>query len=231
MYGKNPRRKKEPFEGAHQIHEIFKTIQGEGLFTGIPAVFVRLTGCNLGCYWCDTVWNDAHDPRLTIQAILQEVKRIARGSDLVVITGGEPLRQDIEALCRTLLGDGFIVQLETNGMLSWPWLVPMKREYEHRFIIMCCPKTPKIHADMTDVVDGWKYIIKAGDVYPPTTSTQKKGKETPVAEPTNNNPVYLHPCDEGDGELNGNNLKRTKELVLLHNLRIGLQLHKIIGVE
>jgi 7-carboxy-7-deazaguanine synthase len=97
-----------------RINEIFYSIQGESTRAGCPCVFVRLTGCNLRCRWCDTEYAFYEGRHLTIDDILQRVS--AYQCDLVEITGGEPLLQKgIHRLFEVLLSAGFTVLLETSG--------------------------------------------------------------------------------------------------------------------
>jgi 7-carboxy-7-deazaguanine synthase len=99
-----------------QITEIYKSIQGESTHTGLPCVFVRLTGCNLRCSWCDSEYTFTGGHRMTVEEVLEEVERLSP-SGLVEITGGEPMLQEREAvpLMQRLLDDGYTVLLETSG--------------------------------------------------------------------------------------------------------------------
>jgi len=99
-----------------RVNEIFHSIQGESTLAGMPCVFVRLTGCNLRCVWCDTAYA-FHDGRsMTIDEVVAAVERYACG--LVEVTGGEPLLQpDAVPLLRELLRRGYRVMLETGGSL------------------------------------------------------------------------------------------------------------------
>jgi len=96
------------------VNEIFFSIQGESTYAGRPCVFVRLTGCNLRCGYCDTRYAYDEGERLSIDAIIEAVS--AHGVPLVEITGGEPLLQpETPELIDRLLADGFEVLMETNG--------------------------------------------------------------------------------------------------------------------
>lgn len=96
------------------ITEIFKSIQGESTFAGLPCVFVRLTGCNLRCHWCDTAYAFHGGERLTVGEVLGKVREL--GGKLVELTGGEPLlQQEVYPLAEQLLGEGFQVLVETSG--------------------------------------------------------------------------------------------------------------------
>ena len=74
------------------ITEIFKSIQGESTFAGLPCIFVRLTGCNLRCHWCDTAYAFHGGKKMTVEDVLAQVYHL--GGKLVELTGGEPLLQD-----------------------------------------------------------------------------------------------------------------------------------------
>ena len=99
-----------------RITEIFHSIQGESSFAGRPCVFVRTTGCNLRCVWCDTAYSFHGGRDMTVDEIVAEVRRLGRGCRLVELTGGEPLLQkDIGALSAALLAAGYTVLCETSG--------------------------------------------------------------------------------------------------------------------
>jgi 7-carboxy-7-deazaguanine synthase len=99
-----------------QITEIFKSIQGESTFAGLPCVFVRLTACNLRCSWCDSEYTFTGGQKMSQQQVFDEVQRLSPGG-LVEITGGEPMLQEPELLplMQQLLESGYRVLLETSG--------------------------------------------------------------------------------------------------------------------
>jgi 7-carboxy-7-deazaguanine synthase len=100
-----------------QITEIYKSLQGESTFAGLPCVFVRLTGCNLRCSWCDSEYTFQGGRKMAVEAVVDEVSRLSPGGGLVEITGGEPMLQEREVvpLMQHLLDDGYRVLLETSG--------------------------------------------------------------------------------------------------------------------
>ena len=100
-----------------QITEIYKSIQGESTFAGLSCVFVRLTGCNLRCTWCDSEYTFVGGHRMTLEEVETEVLNLSPGRGLVEITGGEPMLQDREVvlLMERLLRAGYTVLLETSG--------------------------------------------------------------------------------------------------------------------
>ncbi len=100
-----------------QITEIYKSLQGESTYAGLPCVFVRLTGCNLRCTWCDSEYTFQGGRKMTIEAVREEVRRLNPTGGLVEITGGEPMLQEKEVvlLMQQLLDDGSEILLETSG--------------------------------------------------------------------------------------------------------------------
>jgi len=100
-----------------QITEIYKSLQGESTYAGLPCVFVRLTGCNLRCSWCDSEYTFQGGHKMTSQEVWDEVRRLSPNAGLVEITGGEPMLQERELvpLMRQLLEAGYRVLLETSG--------------------------------------------------------------------------------------------------------------------
>jgi len=96
------------------VTEIFKSIQGESSFVGLPCVFIRLTGCNLRCHWCDTAYAFYGGNRMTTDEVLGRVRDL--GCKLVEITGGEPLLQkDVLPLAAQLVTEEYKLLIETSG--------------------------------------------------------------------------------------------------------------------
>src|ERR1700691_3037786 len=97
--------------------EIYKSLQGESTHAGLPCVFVRLTGCNLRCSWCDSEYTFQGGRKMDSEAVRDEVMRLSPNGGLVEITGGEPMLQERELipLMRQLLEAGYRVLLETSG--------------------------------------------------------------------------------------------------------------------
>ncbi|WP_286744374.1 7-carboxy-7-deazaguanine synthase QueE [Roseivirga sp. UBA1976] len=112
--------------GKLPVMEAFYTIQGEGHFTGNPAYFVRLGGCDVGCVWCDVKdsWDALRWPLHSIDEIVGGAKKYK--GKLVVVTGGEPLMYNLNALTDRLRAEGYHTNIETSGAHSlsgtWDWL-------------------------------------------------------------------------------------------------------------
>ena len=115
------------------LMEEFYTIQGEGFHTGTAAYFIRIGGCDVGCHWCDVKesWNAALHPPTETDIIVANAKKYA---DTVVVTGGEPLMWDMQALTSKLKNQNLKVHIETSGAYevtgSWDWfcLSPKKNK-------------------------------------------------------------------------------------------------------
>lgn len=117
-----------------KVCEIFTSIQGESSYTGMPCTFIRMTGCNLRCSYCDTQYAYDEGRELSEDQIMREVKR--SGINLVEITGGEPLLQSkVFLLIKRLLDEGYTVLVETNGSVSI-------KEIDKRAIVILDIKTP-----------------------------------------------------------------------------------------
>jgi 7-carboxy-7-deazaguanine synthase len=99
-----------------QIIEIYRSIQGESSFAGVPCIFVRLAACNLRCAWCDSEYTFTGGKKMTAEEVEREVARLSSGG-LVEITGGEPMLQERELvpLMERLLARGYTLLLETSG--------------------------------------------------------------------------------------------------------------------
>ena len=98
------------------IIEIYKSVQGESSFAGLPCIFVRLAGCNLRCTWCDSEYTFTGGHKMSLDEVIAEVKKLAPVK-LLEITGGEPMLQEREVvpLMQNLLADGYQVLIETSG--------------------------------------------------------------------------------------------------------------------
>lgn len=227
MFGLNPVRRQQLGNGlALVVQQVFYTIQGEGPFAGQPAVFIRLWGCNLRCKFCDTDFESNPEP-VAIQRLL-ELTKVHGQCALVVLTGGEPLRQNVVPLIQLLEENGYTVQIETAGTLWVPGLESTDAE------IIISPKTPVLDRQVEMKARAFKYIVKAGEIDEggfPMISPQT-GKGMSVARPVDPSmTIYLQPMDEQNPLLNRNNMLAARDACLVHGHYISLQQHKIMEVE
>lgn len=232
------------------VHSIFHTIQGEGIFSGHPAVFLRLAGCNLQCPNCDTEYTEGAQ-RLGIKHITDLIHSVREdNTKLVVITGGEPFRQSLGLLISALTDEhGFTVQIETNGTLFDPTV----NYADPNLFIICSPKTGKVHKMLAHRVNAYKYVggfnewelshnprfldIKLENHGLMLDGLPQKAlghsAKPYLARPPENykGKVYLQPIDRQHNELNQLHRNAVVEACMKHGHTLCLQLHKIIQVE
>ena len=116
------------------VMETFYTVQGEGAFAGAPAYFIRLAGCDVGCVWCDVKesWDETLHPMQQVEDLVTAV--VASGAPLCVITGGEPLMHNLEALTEGLRKYGIRTHLETSGTQpltgAWDWITFSPKKFK-----------------------------------------------------------------------------------------------------
>jgi organic radical activating enzyme len=114
--------------------ESFYTLQGEGYHQGRAAYFIRLGGCDVGCFWCDVKesWDAAAHPLVNVEDIVTEASR--HPGRLAVITGGEPLMHDLDALTHALKAAGFETNMETSGSSplsgEWDWICLSPKKFK-----------------------------------------------------------------------------------------------------
>lgn len=159
------------------VNEIFLSIQGESSYAGWPCIFVRLTGCNLRCSYCDTAYAFSEGQRLGINEVVSEVLRLAEAYTkrthpqplpIIELTGGEPLLQkgSLE-LMSIFCNKGFTVLLETNGSLD---IGPVDKRV-HRIMDIKCPSSGEQHHNLWDNIakltpqDEAKFVIATHEDY------------------------------------------------------------------
>ena len=188
-----------------RINEIVYSLQGEGRYTGVPAVFVRLAGCNLRCSFCDTEFESYTE--MTEEEILQRV--LAYPTEHVILTGGEPTLQLTTSLLQLLNERHRLVHIETNGSHPLPegpihW-------------VTCSPKYAPLCIQR---IDELKVVYQGQDL-----------AQYDHIEPQPQ--VFsLQPCDTGNPERNQQILHQTIDYILQHpKWQLSLQTHKMIDVK
>lgn len=204
-----------------RITEIFHSIQGESSYAGRPCVFVRTTGCNLRCVWCDTAYSFHGGRDMAVDEIVAEVRRLGPGCRLVELTGGEPLLQkDIGALADTLLDAGYTVLCETSGS------VPVDRVPPDvvKIVDFKCPGSGEVEANdwsnldrLDPARDELKFVIADREDY----EWAKRQVEERVLDRF---VVHFSP------EFDGMDSRALAEWILADGLpvRLQLQLHKFV---
>ena len=224
----NTQRIEKPRGGTEklEVNSVFYTVQAEGPLAGTPAVFVRLAGCNLQCPACDTEYTRRQE--LSVESICGIARHMGGKSlRLVVITGGEPFRQDIGLLVSELRSRDLMVQIETNGVL---W-----REISPDAIIVCSPKTSQVHETIEARAAAYKYVLTAGEVAEDGLPQRVLGlgKVNRVARPPERlvraHQVYVQGAGEGEGfEPASANGLAALESAKQHGYKLSVQWHKAV---
>lgn len=201
-----------------KINEIFYSIQGEGILTGIPSIFIRTTGCNLRCSFCDTKYAYDKGKEMTADAIVEKISKFPCKN--ICLTGGEPLLQkDIIEVIDNLIKKGYKISIETNGSLS------VKKLLDKKFLMISldikCPGSGMHENNYLENInflrkdDQLKFVIKNKDDYEYAKKIifKYRPKCQVFFQPEwGKNPRYLTSWIINDGL----------------NAKIGLQIHKII---
>ena len=270
-------RKERSDDGSLSVFKVFHTIQGEGPFSGHRATFIRLVGCNLMCPLCDTDYT-SQSTTMSVDDILLEVNEVSKVEShlyedshelapptisasslpLVVITGGEPFRQNLIPLCEELVRAGFTVQIETNGTIvdeEWQFFVNTTASGLKVHTVVS-PKTPKVSKWVFGLERlYWKYVVESGfacqydglptsvlgvDIrvqrpwgYVPKTDSQRHKHLT--ALPTDmlvssSYKVYVQPIDMHDSSFE-DHLKEVVSSSINFGYILCLQSHKLAGLE
>lgn len=206
----------------YRVNEIFYTLQGEGAHSGIPAVFVRFSGCNLRCPWCDTEFTRFKEMRA--EEIVAEAKELYdvpnERRKMVVLTGGEPGLQVDKPLVEALHAAGFYICIETNGTKILPEGIDW---------ITCSPKAnTKLALERVNEVK----VVFTGEYDPDIWRSQLEAEHW-LLQPLRFTGEWLieHAVDEWEDDRN-DNLDDTVLYILAHPFwRLSVQLHKIVGLR
>jgi 7-carboxy-7-deazaguanine synthase len=200
------------------VNEIFYSIQGESLTTGIPTVFIRLTGCPLRCSYCDTEYAFTEGKKMSFDEIIAAIKEYNCRN--ITITGGEPLAQKNTLLFLDKISNSYEVSLETSNALSI-------KDVNNNITIVLDIKTPNSNEVDKNITDNYKYLKKDDQV---KFVICKLEDYCWAKDYIFNNKLY-EICNilisPSHGEMS---LKRLADQILLDNLpaRLQIQLHKFI---
>lgn len=191
-----------------KINEIFYSVQGEGFHAGTPAVFIRFSGCNLKCPFCDT--NHFTGNEMSVSDIIEEITKYP--ARLIIITGGEPSLFLTDELVNKLHDKGKYVAVETNGTNKLPssvdWVTLSPKD---NFVKNAVPVNQR-YDEVKVVFDGNQNVDKYLSI--------------PAKQ------YYLQPCDTGNETLNKEIINKTLEHCMKEGKwRISIQIHKILNVR
>ena len=211
-----------------KVSEIFKSIEGEGLRTGLPAVFIRLHGCNLRCSYCDSMYavEGCDYKQMSVAQILDAVKEYGDITH-VTLTGGEPLiHPDVEDLLRQLSDNGYRVNIETNGTIPCKWHFP-GLFYTMDWKCKSSGMSAKMKLENLETLgadDVLKFVVGTVEDLEETESVIKK-----LAEKKSDMPhVFVSPVF---GKLSNEEIVNwllNSATMVKNNARFQVQLHKII---
>ncbi len=193
----------------YRVNEIFYSLQGEGRWSGRPAVFIRMSGCNLKCPFCDTDFVSYRE--MSAEDIVAACLKAGGGCRFIVLTGGEPTLQVDASLIQALHAEGYYLSMETNGT----HLVPAGIDW-----VTCSPKL--------DFTKGGALQVKKVDelklVFDGVHEVSDHGIDATYR--------YLQPCDVGNEARNRLILKECIEYAKAHpQWMLSLQMHKIVGIR
>ena len=197
----------------YKVNEIFYSLQGEGFWTGAPMVFVRLSGCNLQCPFCDT--DHAEFTAMSASTIVEVALEAGSGCRRICLTGGEPSLQADEELISAFHQAGYTVHMETNGTRPIPPGVDW---------VTLSPKD-----QVTGLTGNGTVVLGRADE---VTLVLAPGVEPSAWEAFPATWHFLQPCDVADPVRNREILRLTVEYIQLHpSWRLSLQTHKFLGIR
>ena len=225
------------------VTEIFRSIQGEGTRAGLPCIFIRLTGCNLRCVWCDTAYAFYDGEKKTLAEVMNQVRAPAaapggngdapkRAIDLVEITGGEPLLQpEVVPLAAQLLEAGHTVMIETSGERDISPASGLPVEVI-KILDVKCPDSGEFgkfemrNLEAVDTKDEIKFVIASRRDFEFARDFTRQHALAARVRQVLFSPVHADPA----GKWPGLEARELAEWILAEGLpvRLGLQLHKFI---
>lgn len=194
----------------YKINEIFYSLQGEGRWTGRPAVFVRFSGCNLKCPFCDT---DFHGyTELSAEEIISRCKQLGGKCRFVVLTGGEPTLQVDKDLVDALHQEGYFISMETNGTLPYPPGIDW---------VTCSPKDSFCEKAELAIREADELKVVFDDIHPIKSYDQITVKYR-----------YVQPCDIGNKARNALILNNCIQFIKANpEWQLSIQSHKVLGIR
>ncbi len=194
----------------YRVNEIFYSLQGEGRWTGRAAVFVRMSGCNLACPFCDTDFS--HYTEMTADDIIEQCQKVGGNCRFIVLTGGEPTLQADKNLIAAWHQTDYYVAMETNGTHPIPEGIDW---------VTCSPKSAFVKSEAhLAITQANELKLVFDDEHP----VEDYGLKTEYK--------YLQPCDTGNASRNRLIMNHCIKFIQEHpEWQLSLQTHKIIGIQ
>lgn len=194
----------------YRVNEIFYSLQGEGRWTGRAAVFVRMSGCNLACPFCDTDFS--HYTEMTADDIIEQCQKVGGNCRFIVLTGGEPTLQADKNLIAAWHQADYYVAMETNGTHPIPEGIDW---------VTCSPKSAFVKSEAhLAITQANELKLVFDDEHP----VEDYGQKTEYK--------YLQPCDTGNASRNRLIMNHCIKFIQEHpEWQLSLQTHKIIGIQ
>ena len=194
----------------YRVNEIFYSLQGEGRWTGRAAVFVRMSGCNLACPFCDTDFS--HYTEMTADDIIEQCQKVGGNCRFIVLTGGEPTLQADKNLITAWHQADYYVAMETNGTHPIPEGIDW---------VTCSPKSAFVKSEAhLAITQANELKLVFDDEHP----VEDYGLKTEYK--------YLQPCDTGNASRNRLIMNHCIKFIQEHpEWQLSLQTHKIIGIQ
>lgn len=196
-------------EKHYRINELFYSLQGEGRWTGHAAIFIRMSGCNLKCPFCDTDFTTYQE--MTSREIVAQCQSLGGSCKMIVLTGGEPTLQVDDNLVDALHNAGYWLTMETNGTRPYPKGIDW---------VTCSPKVDFTQGAQLQITSANELKLVFDDEHEVTDY----GLQTEYKS--------LQPCDTGDAKRNRVIQARCIEYIKQHpEWSLSLQTHKWIGIR
>lgn len=226
------------------VNEIFLSVQGEGIFAGTPAFFVRLQGCPLRCSFCDTkkAQDESAGTPMHVEEICEYLRMLGTSYPLiktVIVTGGEPLYGDngtqLRALVRLLCNKGYKVHIESSGTVTQPWLIGMLADWNSNVHLTISPKFRdemdtefmEVDSDLVDDAAQIKFVV-GGSAINEVRVHSFVHKHNLIERDA---PICVQPIDYGkDHPETKLAILRAMEMVKKYNWLLSYQMHKCLNI-
>jgi len=226
-----------------RISEIFSSVEGEGVNSGLPTTFIRLQGCLTRCCFCDSehTWDTEAGYILSVDEVIEQVKSLTQYGNIVSITGGDPMLQrcEVELLTKQLINEGFLVNLEHTGLFGHSIRKELDFLCSLNFVSFDI-KPPSSDISIDKIIEGITFIMQYRYTFSikcvimcPEDLVFLEKQVFPFKDPRT--VLTLMPCNSKDRynetPLIVNDIVEYLKKTPYKNIRLGSQLHKTYGLR